>query len=250
MIIGTSFKLYLNRAETLAWVRAAADIATRHPAVAGGNVDLVIFPSMPVIEGGMAAGEGAPLAFGAQDLFYEDRGAFTGAVSGADLAELGLRYAEIGHAERRAVFGETDAVIARKVAAAARNGLTPWLCIGEPEAGDSDAAAAYCVAQLEACLAEVSTVTKLVVAYEPVWAIGQATSAGADHITAVTAALRRRLMSARQIADARIVYGGSAQPGTLTELGEAVDGLFLGRFAHDTQAFARIVDEAAALVAR
>ena len=197
----------------------------------------------------MAAVGEAPVAFGAQDLFWEDRGAYTGAVSGADLADMGARYVEIGHAERRAVFGETDGVIAQKVAAAVRNGLTPWLCIGEPEKGEPDTAAAFCIAQLEASLATLDTPTDIVVAYEPVWAIGQAEAADPGHIQHVAQALAARLADDSRITRARVVYGGSAQVGTLAALGDAVDGLFLGRFAHDTAAFAAILDEAAALIA-
>ena len=197
----------------------------------------------------MAAVGEAPVAFGAQDLFWEDRGAYTGAVSGADLADMGARYAEIGHAERRAVFGETDGVIAQKVAAAVRSGLTPWLCIGEPEAGDAETAAAFCIAQLEASLAALDMPTDLVVAYEPVWAIGQAEAADPAHIQHVVQALAARLADDSRITHARVVYGGSAQVGTLATLHGSADGLFLGRFAHDTTAFAAILDEAADLIA-
>ena len=197
----------------------------------------------------MAAVGEAPVAFGAQDLFWEDRGAYTGAVSGADLADMGARFAEIGHAERWAVFGETDGVIAQKVAAAVRSGLTPWLCIGEPEAGDAETAAAFCIAQLEASLAALDMPTDLVVAYEPVWAIGQAEAADPAHIQHVVQALAARLADDSRITHARVVYGGSAQVGTLATLHGSADGLFLGRFAHDTTAFAAILDEAADLIA-
>mgnify|MGYP001275090366 CR=1 FL=1 len=248
-VIGVSFKLYLSRGETRDWCRRAGDIARAHPAVAGGDIELVIFPTLPAMETSMAAVGEVPVAFGAQDLFWEDRGAYTGAISGADLADMGARYAEIGHAERRAVFGETDGVIARKVAAAVRSGLTPWLCIGEPEAGDAETAAAFCLAQLEASLAALDTATDLVVAYEPVWAIGQAEAADPAHIRHVAQALAARLADDSRITHARVVYGGSAQVGTLATLHGAVDGLFLGRFAHDTTAFAAMLDEAAAMIA-
>ncbi len=249
IVIGVSFKLYLSRGETRDWCRRAGDIARAHPAVASGDIELVIFPTLPAMETSMAAVGEAPVAFGAQDLFWEDRGAYTGAVSGADLADMGARYAEIGHAERRAVFGETDSVIAQKVAAAVRSGLIPWLCIGEPEAGDAETAAAFCIAQLEASLAALDMPTDLVVAYEPVWAIGQAEAADPAHIQHVAQALAARLADDSRITDARVVYGGSAQVGTLATLNGAVDGLFLGRFAHDTTAFAAILDEAADLIA-
>ncbi|WP_199671405.1 triose-phosphate isomerase family protein [Salinisphaera sp. Q1T1-3] len=244
MLIGVSFKLYLDRPQTRDWCAAAAEIAKRHPAVTDGDVDLVIFPTLPAMNPAMTACAGTRCAFGAQDLFWADRGAYTGAVSGADLADMGLAYAEIGHAERRRFFGENDAVIAAKVAAAVRNGLTPWLCIGEPEAGDVEAAAAFCIKQLAASLSELATPTPLVVAYEPVWAIGQSEAASAAHVAGVARALKDWLASAGY-REAPVVYGGSAAPGTLTDIGPAIDGLFLGRFAHDVAAFEQIIDEAA-----
>lgn len=245
MSIGVSFKMYLDRARTRQWCAAAAAIAERHPSVQSGDVELVIFPTLPAMEAAMAACVDAPLAFGAQDLFWADRGAYTGAVSGADLADMGCRYAEIGHAERRRIFGETDAIVARKVAAAVRNGLTPWLCIGEPEAGPVEQAIDFCTNQLAGSLADLDRPTSMVIAYEPVWAIGRSDAASADHVAAVACGIKAGLAERTGQTDVPVVYGGSAAPGTLTEVGEAVDGLFLGRFAHDTAAFEAILDEAA-----
>lgn len=249
MHIGVSFKMYLDRPSTRDWCAAVADITQRHPAVQAGHVELTVFPTLPVMESAMAACVDAPIAFGAQDLFWEDRGAYTGAVSGADLADMGCTYAEIGHAERRRFFGEDDTIVAKKVAAAERHGLTPWICIGEPESGPADAAAAYCVDQLEAALAELAEPTSIIVAYEPVWAIGQTEAASVAHVAEVTRAIKAGLSEQPILAEPPVVYGGSAAPGTLTELDAAVDGLFLGRFAHDTAAFDRILDEASALTA-
>jgi len=249
MHIGVSFKMYLDRSQTRTWCAAAAEVARRYPAIAAGDVSLVIFPTLPAMDASMAAADGAPVVFGAQDLFWEDRGAYTGAISGADIADMGARYAEIGHAERRAFFGEDDALVAKKVTAAARNGLTPWLCIGEPEKGDVGTAAAFCIEQLAASLAELDAATDLVVAYEPVWAIGQAEPASAEHVAGVARALKAWLADCPTAGVAPVVYGGSAGPGTLTDIGASIDGLFLGRFAHDIAAFERIIDEAAGLIA-
>lgn len=248
MHIGVSFKMYLDRPRTREWCAAAAEIARRHPALRAGDIELVIFPTLPAMELSMAACADAPVAFGAQDLFWEDRGAYTGAVSGADLAEMGCTYAEIGHAERRKVFGEDDRIVARKVAAAARNGLTPWICIGEPEAGPANEAVSFCAEQLKASLADMPEGTPIVVAYEPVWAIGQSQAASAGHVAEVARGIKASLAERSGMADTPVVYGGSAAPGTLSELGEAIDGLFLGRFAHDTAAFEAILEEAAELI--
>jgi triosephosphate isomerase len=173
-------------------------------------------------------------------------------VSGRDLAAFGCRYVEVGHAERRRIFGEDDAVVAGKVAAAVRNGLVPMLCVGEEDRVDADQAAEFCRGQVERALADVGPdaelpVSELVIAYEPVWAIGAERPAGADHVRSVCRQLRDSFADGdpRQL---RVIYGGSAGPGLLTELGDAVDGLFLGRFAHDPQAFAAVVGEAGRLV--
>ncbi len=248
MHIGVSFKMYLDRPRTRQWCAAAAAIANRHRAVQSGDVELIVFPTLPAMELSMAACAGAPVAFGAQDLFWEDRGAYTGAVSGADLADMGCRYAEIGHAERRRIFAEDDAVVAKKVAAAVRNGLTPWLCIGEREAGPADEAIDFCTAQLTASLAELDRPVPMVIAYEPVWAIGRAEAASAAHVAEVARGIKAGLAYRPGLAGTPVVYGGSAAPGTLSELGGAIDGLFLGRFAHDTAAFEAILEEANALI--
>lgn len=247
MYIGVSFKMYLDRPQTRQWCAAVAEIADRHAAVRTAAAELVVFPTLPAMELSMAAGANTPMVFGAQDLFWEDRGAYTGAISGADLADMGCRYAEIGHAERRRFFGEDDTIVARKVAAAARHGMTPWLCIGEPESGSAAEATVYCIRQLEASLAELDRPTRLVVAYEPVWAIGQSKAASASHVGEVARGLKAHLAQTDGLADTPVVYGGSAAPGTLSEIGPAVDGLFLGRFAHDTGAFEAILDEVMAL---
>ncbi len=247
--LGVSLKLYLDIAQTARWAQAVAEIARRQPAVRSGEVALFVAPSLPALEATRAALEGSGVAVGAQDLFWEDRGAYTGAVSGADLRQAGAGYVEIGHAERRSVFGEDDDVIRRKFAAAVRNGLTPVLCVGEP-ARDGDAAA-VCVAQLSSALeglAAGTVVDELVVAYEPVWAIGAQEPAPPDEVRTVGRALREAVAADDRVAAASVIYGGSAQPGQLRQLGGDVDGLFLGRFAHDPAQLERVVEEAAALL--
>lgn len=247
MLLAVSLKMYLDPAATRTWVEQVAALAKRHPAVQRGDVSLWLLPSMPALAQTIERCRDTPVAAGAQDLFWEDRGAYTGAVSGADLAQIGCTTVEIGHAERRTIFGEDDAIVARKTAAAVRNGLVPLLCVGEYELGDSDAAAAFCIQQLESALGWLNEPASVVVAYEPVWAIGQSEAASSAHVGYVARAIKAWLAERPALADARVIYGGSAAPGTLSELGGAVDGLFLGRFAHDTAAFEQIVDEAAGI---
>ena len=250
IILGVSLKLYLNIGQSVEWARAAGEIAAAHPAVTGGAVQLFVLPSLPALAGVREALGDAPVAVGAQDLFWEDRGAYTGAVSGSHLREAGCRYVEVGHAERRNVFGEAGDVIRRKFTAAVRNSLTPVLCVGERQKQTPDAAASACVAQLESALNGVEDRpegTDVIVAYEPEWAIGQTSPATPEHVATTVAALRERLARESWLGPTAVIYGGSAKPGLLSTLGSNVDGLFLGRFAHDPSALKSIIDEAAVL---
>ncbi|MBK0417808.1 triosephosphate isomerase [Leucobacter sp. CSA1] len=249
MLIGTSLKMYFSHARTVEWVTEAARLAGRHPAVADGRVVPFVIPQFPSIPAAVEIGGPAGLRVGAQDVAAEDAGAFTGEVSAAVLAELGCRYAEVGHAERRRLFGETEEIVAAKVDAALRNGLTPLLCLGELERGEPAAAVAECVRQLDSALGVARSAGRggdIVIAYEPVWAIGAARPAGPDHIRGVCGPLREHAR-ARVSPSARVIYGGSAGPGLLEAIGDSVDGLFLGRFAHDPASFGSVLDEAAAL---
>lgn len=250
IVFGVSLKLYLGVRESIEWAESVARIAHSHPAMVDGSVSLFVLPSLPSLAGVRDALVGTPVGIGAQDLFWHDRGAYTGGVSGRDLREAGCDYVEIGHAERRAVFGEDAAVTRRKLDAAVRNHLVPVLCVGEPVEIELEAAISVCVAQLESALLGVTEPidgTRFIVAYEPEWAIGRRTPASAQHIAAVVAALRERLAAETWLEAPSVIYGGSAQFGMLTELGDAVDGLFLGRFAHDPSALVSMFDEAVTL---
>jgi triosephosphate isomerase len=247
LAIGVSLKMYFGHQQTLDWVRTVADIAAVHPAVLGGDVDLFIVPGFPALAESVRLLTGANAEVGAQDLFWEDTGAFTGEVSGSELAEIGCTLVEIGHAERRRLFGETDAIVARKTVAAYRNGLTPLLCIGEAVRQTPANAAAASLGQLDAALAEsryAGVAGPLLVAYEPEWAIGAAEPAEPAYIADVSTRLRSALAADPALAGSRVIYGGSAGPGLLGQLNGAVDGLFLGRFAHDPESLEAILDEA------
>ncbi|WP_308211485.1 triose-phosphate isomerase family protein [Microbacterium sp. zg.Y909] len=248
MLIGASLKMYFSHARTVAWTREVSAMAADHPAVADGRVSPFVIPQYPSIAACVEIGRPVGLAVGAQDIATEDEGPYTGEVSGAVLAEVGCRYVEVGHAERRRLFGDTDDVVAAKVAAAQRNRIVPLLCVGEADQRDPATAAAEVVRQIDSGLAAARAAglhRPVVIAYEPIWAIGAAEPAGADHIRAVCAALRAHLAVAPE--QASVIYGGSAGPGLLTEIADAVDGVFLGRFAHDPAAFGEILDEASRL---
>lgn len=247
--LGVSLKLYLDVATTVEWARKVATIARGHAAVRDGDVRLFVMPSLPALSAVREATAGTAVELGAQNLHWEDRGPYTGEVSGADLGAIGCTLVEVGHAERRALFGEDDEAVRRKLAAAVRNGLTPVLCVGEDDAMPAEDAASRCLEELDSALAglEGIRVDDLIVAYEPVWAIGRPRPAPNEHISAVVAALRDRLAEDGRVGESSVIYGGSAQRGMLSELDGAIDGLFLGRFAHDTARLARIIDEAAEL---
>ncbi len=252
LILGVSLKLYLDVARTARWAEALGTIASQRESVREDRIRLFLLPSVTSLDAVARALRGTTVPFGAQDLHWEDRGPYTGGVSGADLREVGCQYVEVGHAERASVFGESVEVARAKFAAAVRNHLNPVLCIGEAEPMEQEAAAAECVRQLRGYLKDVGPQAAhldLVVAYEPSWAIGQSEAAPAEYIAAVTAGLRHSLEEACPFRGFSVIYGGSAGKGTLTALDGAVDGLFLGRFAHDLSALEGILDEAERLVA-
>lgn len=240
MLIGVSLKMYFSHARTVEWVSAVGGMLDAHPA--RDAVTAFVIPQYPSIPA--AIQHGGRLAVGAQDVAAEDGGAFTGEVSAAVLAELGCRYVEVGHAERRRLFGDTEEVIATKVHAALRNGLTPILCVGESQQVSADEAAEVCIRQIRSALAAADAAGAdggFVVAYEPVWAIGAPAPADPEHIRGVCDRLRALLGPGAR--SAAVIYGGSAGPGLLSLIADSVDGIFLGRFAHDPAAVRDILDE-------
>lgn len=237
--------MYFGHERAREWFGRVAELARADDSVASGSTELFVIPSFLAIPAAVEAFAGTRVIVGAQDLFWEDEGAYTGEVSGRELAEIGVGVVEVGHAERRRLFGETDAVVAAKTAAALRNGLAPVLCIGETVEGSPDDAALACVGQLDSALAGAPA-GRVIVAYEPVWAIGAEQPASPEHIRAVCAWLRLYLATLTDRDGSVLIYGGSAGPGLLGELGDTVDGLFLGRFAHDVDSLAAVLAEAAA----
>jgi len=246
--VGVSLKMYFGYERAREWFAQVAEVARANEAVSNGDVELFIIPSFVSIPAAVDAFAGTPVAVGAQDLFWEDDGAYTGEVSGAELAEAGVTVAEVGHAERRRIFAETEAIVAAKTAASLRNGITPVLCIGELKRQPADSAALEVVGQLVSALNDAPA-GKIIVAYEPVWAIGADEPADAEHIRIVCRWLRSAVAKLEGREGSSVIYGGSAGPGLLTELGSDVDGLFLGRFAHDTASLAQVLDEAAKVAA-
>lgn len=244
--VGVSMKMYFGHRRALEWCTRVADLARAQPAVASGDVRLFILPTFVQLVPTLATFAGTRVEVGVQDVAVADVGAFTGEVSAAEVAEVGATLAEVGHAERRRLFGETDVVVAEKAAAALRNGLTPVVCLGEAERTSTATAVAVVRGQLASALRD-AVPGPVVVAYEPVWAIGAPAPAPVEHIAAVCTALRHVVAGLPHRTGSAVIYGGSAGPGLLTELHASVDGLFLGRSAHDPAALAAVLDEAVAL---
>lgn len=180
---------------------------------------------------------------GAQDVHWEPKGAFTGAVSVPLVRSAGAAAALIGHSERRHVFGETDAETAKKVVAVLGGGLQALLCVGETlaqrEAGETEA---VCARQLTAALAGVDPHADLVIAYEPVWAIGTGKNATPEDANAVHAAIRLVLAGIGLPATTRVLYGGSVNAGNAAALlaQPEVDGVLVGGASLDPEGWAAI----------
>jgi triosephosphate isomerase len=250
LTIGVSLKMYFGERQTADWCRTVAGLAERHPAVTQRSVELFVLPAAPMIAPALRIFAGTLVRVGAQNLHSEDFGAFTGEVSGAMLREMGCRYAEVNHAERRRLFGEDNQTAAAKVAACWRNGLIPVLCVGEPAQASEILFSPRGEDKppgppaRDASRRSVTPRKNIILAYEPPWAIGQDRPAPVEHIREVTASLRRWLTTGNK---GRVIYGGSAGPGLLTSISDSADGLFLGRFAHDPAALEAVLDEAQAV---
>jgi len=248
-VIGVSLKMYFGHRAARSWLADVADIAATTPAIADGSLEFFVAPGYLQLLPALEAVGGTRAVVAAQDASEHDTGAYTGEVSPSELAEIGVGMVELGHAERRRLYGDTDAVVAAKTSAALRNGLVPVLCVGEPEHVGPDTALAYAAAQVLSAFTGAPA-GRIVVAYEPVWAIGAPQPAPTTHIRVVTAGLRALLAGLPDRAGSAVIYGGSAGPGLLAELGDDVDGLFLGRFAHDPSALRDVLREATELVTR
>ncbi|WP_354513024.1 triose-phosphate isomerase family protein [Paenarthrobacter sp. 4246] len=242
VFIGVSTKMYMGYAHSLTWLEQLVAEVDARPALTAGRVVPFVIPSFPVLPEAARMVQGTSLVLGAQNCGWSD-GPWTGEVSPSMLSELGVGLVEIGHAERRRYFAEDEAMIALKVSAAVDSGLTPLLCVGEREASDPEAAADTVFRQIqEAVSGDWSVASQLVIAYEPVWAIGAPEPASAQYVSRVAAALRESL-GHHGLAGMPIIYGGSAKPGVLPQM-DGVSGLFLGRFAHDASNFGQVLDEA------
>jgi triosephosphate isomerase (TIM) len=235
-LVAGNWKMNGLRADGLA---LAGELARRARAAGGAEnpaCDLLICPPATLLALVHEALAGSGVALGGQDCHPAAKGAFTGDVSAEMLTDAGCSHVILGHSERRHRHGETNALVREKIGAARRAGLVPVLCVGETQAQrEAGEASAVVAAQLAGSIPEdADTAGELVVAYEPVWAIGTGLSATLDDIAAIHAALRARLAP-----DTRILYGGSVNPGNAAAiLGLAdVDGALVGGASLEADSF-------------
>jgi triosephosphate isomerase len=213
------------------------------------DVEIVVAPPFTAIHAVAEAARNTNIGVSSQDLYWEREGAFTGEVSPAMVFEAGARYAIIGHSERRRLFGETDAAVNRKTAAALQIGLTPIVCVGETlEERESGAMPAVLDRQIRDGLDHFTAeqVAELVVAYEPVWAIGTGRNATAAQAGEAHAHIRQRVrqwFGGDAAERCHVIYGGSVKPDNIKELVTEpdVDGALVGGASLDVASFASLV---------
>jgi len=246
-LIAANWKMHKVNKEAIAYAKAFRQALKKD---APKKADILLLPSFTCIQDVSRLLKGIGIHTGAQDLFYEKQGAYTGEISGDMLHTLGCEYVLVGHSERRKYFKETDMIINRKIRAAQEHCLIPILCVGENlaqrEAGVQERIVGK---QLKQCLSGLkSTQAKaIVIAYEPVWAIGTGRNATPPQAQAMHASIRRTLSSlyGREVAGhVRIIYGGSVDAKNANEYlaEEDVDGLLVGGASLDAKGFARIAD--------
>ncbi len=246
-LIAGNWKMNLTHLEGIALVQK---LAFALPDKYYDKIDVAVLPPFTHIRSiqTMIEGDELLMVHGAQDLSPHDAGAYTGDVSGPMLAKLDCKYVIVGHSERREHHHEDDALVNAKVKAALRNGLTPILCVGEGlPVREQSWHVAHCTAQLDADLAGVSAgqVASLVVAYEPIWAIGTGRVATPGDAQEVCAALRSRVGERYDAATAeavRILYGGSVKANNIADLVAQpdIDGALVGGASIDADEFAKL----------
>ncbi len=183
---------------------------------------------------------GSAVKVGAQNIHWENSGAYTGEISGAMLSELGIRYVVVGHSERRQYFGETDETVNARLKAAQLAGITPILCVGETkEQRDANQAEAIITRQIEKALIGVNQFN-LVIAYEPIWAIGTGDTCASDEANRVIKLIRQQLENK----EVSIQYGGSVKPANVDEImaQSDIDGALVGGASLEADSFARLAN--------
>jgi triosephosphate isomerase len=247
-LIAGNWKMNLDHLQAIAFVQKLA-WSLKDAAHDFTSVEVAVFPPFTDLRSvqTLVSADKLPLAFGAQDVSAHDAGAYTGEISGGFLSQLECSYVIIGHSEQRTLHAETDEQVADKVAAALRHNLVPIICVGETaEDLEQHGPSAVPVAQLRGALAHVTTAADIVVAYEPVWAIGSGQAATPEQAEQVAAQLRAVLteLLGRDVAEkTRILYGGSVKAANIAGFMREpnVDGALVGGASLDLAEFSSIV---------
>jgi len=243
-VIAGNWKMYKTVPEALELVRGLRGLVEDVD-----DVDIVVCPPFTALQAVGGEIEGSNIALGAQDIFWEEEGAYTGEVAPRMLVDVGCEYVIIGHSERRSYFGETNETVNKKIKAALKHNLTPIVCCGERleerEAGKSEAVVEE---HIRGAFAELSRedAEKIIIAYEPVWAIGTGKTATPELAAQMHAFIRSVLASLydKELAEGmRILYGGSVKPENIDGLmaEEELDGALVGGASLKAESFARIV---------
>lgn len=250
-VFAANWKMHKTGLEAVAWIREFT-AATR--SLKPDAAEIIVAPPFTAIAAAVEAARGSGIAVAGQNLYFERQGAFTGEVSAGMLKDAGADFVIIGHSERRRLFGDTDAWVQRKVTAAHAARLVPIVCVGETleerERGETlDVLDAQVRAGLDGSTGD--QIAALVLAYEPVWAIGTGRNATAAEAGEAHTHLRRRLrewFGGVHAEACRIVYGGSVKPDNIQQLIslEDVDGALVGGASLDAAAFASILQKATA----
>jgi triosephosphate isomerase (TIM) len=246
-LIAGNWKMHMTHLEAIGLVQKLAFTIAE---TVLDTAEVVVLPPFTALRSvqTLVTGDNLVLGYGAQDLSPHDSGAYTGDISGAMLAALACQYVTVGHSERRAIHHEDDALVAAKAQAALRHGLTPIVCVGEGlEIRQAGGHVGYCTTQLDASLDGLSAeqLASVVVAYEPVWAIGTGEVATPEDAQEVCGALRARLaerFGPATAASVRILYGGSVKAASTAGIlaGPDIDGALVGGASLDADEFAQI----------
>jgi len=241
-LVAGNWKMHGSRAENASLVSGLLDLLQP-----GKRAEILLCPPFPYLMETGRLLKDSGVALGAQSVCAEAQGAFTGEVSAAMLKDVGCRYVLVGHSERRQLFGESDALVARKFVAALGQGLVPVLCVGETlEEREGDQTASVVTRQIEAVLAVtgVQSLAKAVIAYEPIWAIGTGRTASPDQAQEVHAMIRSKVAERDGTigGSVRILYGGSVKASNAQELFAMpdIDGGLVGGASLKADEFARI----------
>lgn len=242
-----NWKMHANHLEAIQMVQK---LSYRLDPADYERVEVVVCPPFTSLRSVQTVIESDHLAIrlGAQNCDWHDEGPFTGEIAAPMLSKLSVRYVIVGHSERRQLFGETDEIVNQKTNAVLANGMTPIICVGETEAErDAGEAEAKVAAQVQAAIAglDPEVVASLVVAYEPIWAIGTGRTASADDAGAMCTFAREQIRdTAYGAADStRILYGGSVNPGNVAGLmaKKDIDGGLVGGASLDPDTFASVI---------